>query len=176
MRENVFCVLERRSVPDEPLCGYVKHVADGLIAIEKFHDFYSEGVSFVRVDDIVRVQRGERERFFDRVIGAESLRGLAEPPHGLGRWRDVLGWAKEHGELVAVASVSAHDDDSGFWVGRVEAVHDLAVTLTEVTPEGKWQDDPSEIALGDVREIEVMTPYLRYFRKYALTGPRELSG
>ena len=164
-----------RGYPGQPgHNGFVLGLGRDLVLLHQFHDFYLEGYTALRVADIKRVRSGEHERFWETMLQGEGL-------------MDRVGILYQvpldtyHTLLIALQQIDQHviiecehletADDDEFFIGRVLAVYDEAVSIRCFDPLGEWYDQPSLIALSDITQIQFDTPYINTITKYLKQPP-----
>lgn len=76
--------------------------------------------------------------------------------------------AKSSGCLV---SIYKWEELDALLVGRVIMVSDTHMKLDNLTPDGEWEDDVSKIALDEIYQFDVGTPYLN-----RLTAAADMQG
>jgi hypothetical protein len=164
-----------RGYPGHPTDnGFVVGIGRSLVLVQTFHDFYPEGYSALRIEDIKRVRSGKHERFLERVFRGEGLMehvGISyDVP--LDDFRSLLGGLHERGQHVVIECEdrenAAHND---YFIGRILSVDDESVTALYFNPLGVWDDEPSIISLGDITQVEFDTPYINIMSKYLKDPP-----
>ncbi len=154
--------------------GFVIGIGRSLVLMHSFHDFYPEGYSALRIEDIKRVQSGKQERFLERVFRGEGLMehvGISyDVP--LDDFPSLLGALHQRGQHVIIECEdrkNAQQDD--FFIGRILSVDDESVIVLYFNPLGVWDDEPSIISHGDITQIQFDTPYVNIMSKYLKDQP-----
>jgi hypothetical protein len=166
-----------RGFPGDPShSGFVLGLGRDLVLLHQFHDFYPEGYTALRVNDIKRVRSGEHERFWDRMIRGEGLMkhvGIAyEVP--LDDYESLLTALHERGQHVIVECENRNTADyDDFFIGRIVAMDNDSVSLLSFDSMGSWDDEPSNIAFSDITQIQFDTPYINTITKYVKETPPE---
>src|SRR4051794_36995212 len=63
-----------RDFPNEPRHnGFVLGMGRDLVLVQQFHDFYCEGYTALRLEDITKTRSGQHERFFERMFRGEGI-------------------------------------------------------------------------------------------------------
>jgi hypothetical protein len=164
---NMVC-LTRMFSSDPRHNGFVLGVSRKLVLFQTFHDFYPEGYTVLRLEDIKNVSAGRHERFFERMFKGEGLLdrvGIAYtvPINDL---RAVLQYLSERGMHVVLECELTGSDESDYYIGRLVSVSDEKVELLYVDSLGKWNKEPSVISSDSITKIEFDTPYINTFSKY----------
>ena len=164
-----------RDFPGDPThSGFVLGLGGDLVLLHAFHDFYPEGYTALRVSDIKRVRSGEHERFWDRMLRGEGLMeqvGISyEVP--LDDFRSLLTALHERGQhLIIECEHRKTADYDDFFIGRVVAMDDDAVSILHFDSMGAWYEVPSIIAFSDITQIQFDTPYINTITKYLEEPP-----
>lgn len=64
-------------------------------------------------------------------------------------------------------------EDDEFFIGRIIALDDEAVSIRYFDPIGRWDDKPCVIDYGDITKIQFDTPYISTLTKYLKDSPME---
>lgn len=154
---------------ESPHCGYVIALGDDHVALEVFHDFYSEGACILLLEHVTGITTSDRDRLFDRAIKKEGLRRQLPPAAVLTDFESALRWAHEHRELaiVEIEDLDDEDEDSEFLLGRILSIGDGNAELRYVDSQGHWDDDVVDLELDEITRVQVATPYCELFGRYA---------
>lgn len=163
-----------RGYPGEPAHnGFVLGLGEELVLLHQFHDFYPEGYTALRVADIKRVRSGEHERFWERMFRGEGLMDRVGIPYEvpLDDFRSLLAALQRRGQHVIVECEDRRAaDDDDFFIGRVVALDEEAVSILNFDPLGRWDEQPCIVLYRDVTKVQFDTPYINTITKY-LEGP-----
>lgn len=166
--------LTRRFPSDPTHNGFVLGLGHDLVLIYQFHDFYPEGYAAVRISDVKRVRSGQHERFWEAMLRGEGLMERVGIPYEvpLGNFRALLSFFHERGQHVIVECESRETaDDDIFLIGRVISVSGDTVAILNFDTLGSWDDEPSEVAFGDITQVHFDTPYINTISKYLKEPP-----
>lgn len=166
--EQRYCTVHREFGDASRLSGYVLEVNEAVVAMEVFHDFYSEGTVLVAAASARRVEMEARDDLFHRVISGEQLRTSHRvPAEHLRSFGALLEWSLLGKHLIIVECETHIGHDGDFHVGRVEGIDERSIAIHGIDPQGVWHDDETEVELARITLLGALTPYLRYFEKYA---------
>ena len=164
-----------RSYPGEPIHnGFVLGLGRELVLLHQFHDFYPEGYTAVRVNDIRRVRSGKHERFWETMLRGEGLMERVGIPYEvpLDDFRSLLTALHGRGQHVIVEcedrKTAEYDD---FFIGRIVAMDDESISILHFDSIGAWYDEPSVVAYGDITQVQFDTPYINTITKYLKQTP-----
>jgi hypothetical protein len=166
--------LGRRPGNDARVHGFVIAVSDPLVLAHQFHDFYDEGWVIIRRADIVDIDQDLPQQFFAAVFRGEGLGPRAPAtPVPLDDWATVLTALAAQGRPVIVECEGADPADDTFTMGRVVGVDAATVAIHELDALGRW-DGVEPIALDRITKVQLDTPFLTTFARYAapFPGPR----
>jgi hypothetical protein len=159
-----------RGYPSEPIHnGFVLGLGRDLVLLQKYHDFYPEGYTALRVADIKRTRSDEHERFWETMFRGEGLMERVGIPYEvpLDDFRSLLNALHRRGQHVIIECESRETaDDDDFLIGRVVAMDDRSVSILHFDTSGAWDDEPSVIAYGDITQVQFDTPYINTITKY----------
>lgn len=168
-------VMITRNFPGDPRHnGFVQGLGEKLVLIQKFHDFYVEGYSILRVKDIKRVRSGKHERFWEKMIRAEGIMqrvGISyEVP--LESYRSIFDFFCGRGQHIIVECESrTTEDDSEFLIGLLHSVYDESASILNFDALGNWDEEPTEVAYNDITQVQFDTPYINTISKYLKERP-----
>jgi hypothetical protein len=162
--------LERRHSGDPRINGYVLAVGERLVLAHQFHNFSDEGWTVMRIEDLTEVLARDTEAFFDAIFRGEGLLPR-DPPFrvDLSTMAAALRSIDAAGRPLIV-ECETPDGDDDFYLGRIIGVDDLHVHLRTLSILGHWED-PDAIALPRITMLQLETPYLVTFAKYADPPP-----
>lgn len=161
-----YCTLERSFSEGARYYGYVVCVWGEHVVLEKFHDFFHDGISVFRIDQITGVSATESSEFFERVIESEGLRRELPPPEALASLCALLSWACQTGEVVIAEEESDAEEDSFYWLGRITDIDDTFAELVCLDSKGHWDPEPLDIEIEELTHFQVGSRYSEMFAKY----------
>ena len=154
--------------------GFVLGLGLDLVLLHRFHDFFPDGYTALRVADIERVRSGEHERFWDMMFRSERIMdrvGISyEVP--LDDFRCLLTALHGRCQHVIVECedrTNAEFDD--YIIGRIVDLDDETVSVLQFDALGTWYDVPCIIAFSDITKIQFDTPYINTITKYLKKSP-----
>lgn len=159
-----------RPYPGNPThFGFVLGVGKELVLLQQLHDFYPDGYSVLRLEDVVTIRSGEQERFFETLLQKEGLMelvGITEIPP-LDDLRSLFEYLQERNQNVVVeVEGDDTDEDDEFLIGRVVAVESEGVELLYFDPLGQWDAEPIAIDFEEITQVQFDTPYVNILSKY----------
>jgi hypothetical protein len=162
-----------RNRPNEEIkSGFIVAVSPVLTALAQFHDFYPEGYAVVLTGDTTAVRSGEYERHWERMFSSERIAVAGEPLRGLplDDLPALLTALAAREENVIVECEDAEERVEDFYIGRIVKVGGGVVAFSNFDGLGRWDPEPHEIAVNDITQVQLRTPYTQTFSKY-LEGP-----
>lgn len=166
--------LERPFRRESWLNGYVLAASDRLALVQVFHDFCHDGWVVTRVEDITEVVRDEKEAFFEAIFRGEGLLprelpftvDLSSMPAAI---RSVHA---AHRPIIVESENLDDDEEDDFWLGMIAEIDDLRVHVRFLSILGHW-DDVDAMPLRRITKLQLETPYLLTFMKYADPPPTD---
>ena len=160
-----------RGLPEaERLDGYIEAMGDGLVLVQPFHDFFSDGWAVVRLQDVVEAEHDDREIVIESMLHAEGLERQTHPfPLELGSFAALLRQLHAHACPVIIEAEGPDPDEQlpVFTLGTIEAIDDLRVTMRAIDALAQYEPELVRIALRDITKVGIGSPYLKNFVKYA---------
>jgi len=161
-----------REFPGEPgHSGFVVGVGEELVLLHKFHDFYSEGLTALRIEDIQSVASGKLERFYHDVLRKEGLATAIEVEVNLTNMQEFLESLCEQSCLCIVeceSRVCAERDD--FYIGRILSVDGDRIKFKYFDSLARWGPKVYEARIGKVTKCQFLTPYIEVMSRYLSSG------
>ena len=162
-----------RSIPNEVLHnGFVLCVGHDWLIMHQFHDFFPEGLTAVRVKDIVDLRSSEFERHWERMLAAEGILDQLTlscklPVDDI---RHLLQALQQLGNNVIVECEDPDEEIEDFYIGQILSVDDESLCFANFDGMGRWDEAPHTIPLEEITKLQIDSPYMRTFSKY-LEGP-----
>jgi hypothetical protein len=160
--------IELASMPGENLHGYVVGLGKSLGLLHAFHNFFPDGYTLFRIDDVESMRSGEFEQPWDRMLESEGLLGGLDIDWNI----DLDSWAaavRDIHRIFGRITVEWHlegDDEIAFTIGRVVDQDADSVSILGFDATGVWETDPEFIGFEDILQVHVETPYIQRFWKY----------
>ena len=128
--------------------------------------FRPDGYGIYRLGDIADIRSDEHERFYERLLAAEGIESVPAnlPDVDIRDWVAALGSPYLASRLIGVEAEYLPEPE--YWVGRLEQVDEVSVSLLCVGSTGEWDSDPLEIEIGDVSCAHFETRYLDVFERH----------
>ncbi len=161
-----------RCFPNEPRHnGFVLALGREWVLLQQFHDFYPEGYTTLRVQDITDIRSGEHERHWERMLAAEGLLDLNANFQDvlLDDISQLLIALQERGQNIIIESEDPFGDKEDFYIGKILSVDEKSVCFANFDALGNWDESPDMISYDEITKVEFETPYIQLFSKY-LTG------
>jgi hypothetical protein len=158
-----------RGYPGEPRHnGFVLGVGRSLVLLHQFHDFYPEGFTVLRLEDVLSVRHDENERFWERMFRSEGILDRVGIPYEvpLDDLRTLLQALSERKLHVILECEKPNPEESGFYIGRLVSVGRKAVSLLYFDPLGRWDEKPDVISYETITKVQFDTPYINTLSKY----------
>ncbi len=173
LNRESFVAVTRRFPGDATHSGFVRELDSELVVVEKFHDFYSEGFSLLRIDDIDAVRQRPGDEVFASIIEADDLSRSSEyksviSGDGVG---GVLTRLQSRYRLAALHSETGDPAEDEYVLGEISAVTDEEVLLFVLGPDAVWYPDVEPFGIGDITQIEFATPYAETLARHAFPSP-----
>ncbi len=172
-----------RSVPCERLHnGFVLAVGRDWMLMRQFHDFHPEGLTALRIKDIISIRSGRYERLWEHMLAGEGLLDESAttdlPVDSLSQLLKALIRRKAN---VIIQCEDLTEDIEDFYIGRILAISNSSVRFANFDALGQWDEKPSSIRLDEITKLEIEAPYIRIFSKYLkkpcpFVKPRSKSG
>ncbi len=178
-RDELNFVRLYRRFPGEPWHnGFILDVGEELILLNQFHDFHSDGLTALRIEDIDSVKSGPRERLFEEIVTRERIHKKFSRGFGVGFdlscMRGLLDSLRTKRRVCIIQSESEHlADEDEFSIGRVLSVSDEIVSIKCFDVLGHWDARPERIVIGSVTKCEINTPYINVFSRYLASIARK---
>lgn len=166
-RADRFVRLER-PYPGEPrTSGFICGLGRALVAVEQYHDFYSEGHRALALDAIESTRADARERHTERILRAERLRPRRRsvPPRALEGWAALLAWLRRRGENVIIECEDRLESQH-FFIGRIERVAGSAVHFTYFDALGRWDSELDRIPISEITSVQFGAPYIELMSRH----------
>jgi hypothetical protein len=162
-----FATLSRRFQGEPRHHGFIVRVGEGLLLVHQFHDFSSEGLTALRIEDIESVTSGRSERLSAEIIRNERVEPIILCNHDLTDMRSLLQSLRKSQRICIVECESGvWSEDDEFSIGRVISVQSRVVKMACFDPLGRWGREPQEIEISAVTKCQMETPYISAFSRY----------
>jgi hypothetical protein len=163
----------RRFPGDATHSGFVRELDGELVVVEKFHDFYSEGFSLLRIDDIDAVRNRPGDELFARIIEGDGL-SRKDRLENICRGDDLggaLARIQARYGLVALHCETGDPNEDEYILGELSGVTDDDALIWVLGPDATWEPELDSIALDDITQVEFATPYAEILARYAPPSP-----
>jgi hypothetical protein len=162
-----------RAIPSEARHnGFVLAVGRDWVLILQLHDFYPEGYTALRIEDITDLRSGDYERHWERMLAGEGILDRVALPHDvpLDDVSSLLKSLQLRGDNVIVECEDEEEDIEDFYIGRLLSVDDDSICFANFDGLGRWDEAPHTIRFEEITRVQFETPYVRTFSRY-LQGP-----
>jgi len=173
LNKEMFVAVTRRFPGDATHSGFVRELDADLVVVEKFHDFYSEGFSLLRIDDIDAIRQRPGDELFAKIIKSDEL-SRADAFQSVIDGEGIGGALKRIQRLYGLAAIHCETGDPNedeYILGEISAITDDDVMLWVLGPEAQWELDVDTIALEDITQVEFATPYAETLARHAPPSP-----
>jgi len=161
-----------REFPGEPRhSGFVVGVGEDLVLLHQFHNFYSEGLTVLRIKDIQSVASGKWERFHRDVLRKEGLATAVDVEVNLNNMQEFLQCLCKQSRLCIVECESrVCEEQDDFYIGRILSVGAGGIKFKNFDPMARWDPKVYEVLIGKVTKCQFLTPYIEVMSRYLSTG------
>lgn len=159
-----------RGFPGEPShSGFVLGVGEELVILHQFHDFYSEGLTALRIEDIMGIEHGGREQFIEHILNCENI--VTTNIHSIyiksNNFKELISNACHLSQnLIIECENMETDDEDNFYIGKIISFGNDAIKMQNFDSVGVWDGFCVEIAYSDITKIQFDTPYLNIISRY----------
>lgn len=173
LNKESFVAVTRRFPGDPTHAGFIRELDSSLVVVEKFHDFYSEGFSLLRIDDIDAVRQRPGDDLFSKIITEDELsrkdrlRGVSDNDGLQGALARIQGG---YG-LVALHCETGDPNEDEYILGEISALTDDEVLLWILGPDAVWDEELDSVTISDITQVEFATPYAETLAKHAPPSP-----
>jgi hypothetical protein len=162
-----FVTLTRRFQGEPEHRGFVLRVGKELILLHQFHDFCSEGLTALRIGDIVSAKSGKSERLSGEIIRNEKVSNTFDTPYDLADMPALLECLRaEKGICIVECESEVWSEEDEFFIGDVVSVAQGIVRMLCFDSLGRWEKVPMEIEIDAVTKCQMKTPYIDAFSRY----------
>jgi hypothetical protein len=162
-----FVGLRRRFQGDPQHFGFILRVEVELILMHQFHDFCSEGLTVLRIEDIESVTSGKSEQLSNEIIRNERISTAFDTSYDLNNMHMLLeSLRKKKGICIVECESEVWSEDDEFSIGRVVSVERGILKMACFDPLGIWGQAPEEIEINAVTKCQMETPYINAFSRY----------
>ena len=158
-----------RDLPGEPYeYGFVLGVGH-LVLLNQFHDFYSEGLAAIRLDEIASVRCGKSERFFTDIILKEGLK--QDYPNACeidlsSAHLFIKSLRSQYDSVILECESRVWAAEDEFYLGRVLKVDEGRTVLRCIDSSGTWDPEPITVDHQDLTKIQFDTPYINLISRH----------
>lgn len=173
LNKNSFVAVTRRFPGDATHSGFVRELDSSWVVVEKFHDFYSEGFSLLRIDDIDAVRNRPGDELFAKIIDGDQL-SRKDRLESVCRDDDLgatLTRIQSRYGLVSLHCETGDPNEDEYILGEISGVTADDALIWVLGPDATWEPDIDPIALGDITQVEFSTPYAETLARYAPPSP-----
>lgn len=143
-----------------------------FLSIEE-DDFILNGYSIRRHVDLIKVQIKENKCI--EILKREGIvDSIKTPDIDISNWETVFTSLLKMNKNIIVESESLNNDESEFFIGRIDKVFKKFVYLYHFDADGIWQDEPFKIQYTEITSVSFGTRYVESFSKY-LSEPTQES-
>lgn len=162
-------MIERVFPGDRDKRCYVHASNSDLVLVQHFHDFYCEGFSVIRMEDVSDFRSDDHERFFDKIRAAEGMLSQVEYDRHLplDNFKALLSAFVGKQEIVIIECETMESEKDDFYLGVITEIKDSAVWMLELDALGVWDDEETGIELDRITQVQFETPYIKMLAKYA---------
>jgi len=158
----------RSTSSDSTIGGFVLGLSESLVLLFKFHDFYPEGCSVLRIEQIESVRSDEYERLWEKMLAAEGrfdAVGVSSVPP-LDSMDALLKHLCEAQRPAIIEAESLPDEDEDDWtflIGWIERVEDGTCWMRHFDGLGEWDTELIPMDLDVITQVQIEAPYLETF-------------
>ena len=173
LNKEMFVAVTRRFPGDATHSGFIRELDASLVVVEKFHDFYSEGFSLLRIDDIDAIRQRPGDDLFARIIKADELSRAdalqsVMDEDGI---RGALARIQSRYGLAAIHCETGDPNEDEYILGEISAITADDILVWVLGPEAQWELDVDTIAIADITQVEFATPYAETLARHAPPSP-----
>jgi hypothetical protein len=147
--------------------GFILGIGADLVLVHQFHDFLSDGLTALRIEDVESVTSGRSERLSAEIISNEGIERNVSWDYDLTDMRSLLQSLRKSQRICIVECESEiWSEDDEFSIGRVISVQRSVVKMACFDPLGRWGRALEEIEISAVTKCQMETPYICAFSRY----------
>ena len=138
--------------------GYVLDVGPKFFLLSLVSDrIWFDGFECVRVSDVIAIKPDPYADFAERALKKRGERVPKKPRVDLERIEALLLSASRAFPLLAIHLEQADPDVC--WIGRVRGVGRGRVSLLEINPDARWDQEPREHRLSKITRVNFAGDY-----------------
>jgi len=147
--------------------GCVLERSSNFLLIISTHDFAFVGYEIIPLDTISKWRCNKDDRFYDKVITAEGIKGSVGPTPDidLSNWKTIFRALKKAGVPVIVLSEEPHLDY--FNIGTIHRVTDTYVSIFYITPAGRVESEATKAKFDHITKVSFGDRYSTLISKHA---------
>ncbi|MSR59402.1 MAG: hypothetical protein EXS05_17455 [Planctomycetaceae bacterium] len=165
-KRNQLIEINRETITEEAVLGFVVDYSKELILIWSANDFVMDGFEIVATKDITSIDFGECEQWYEHVLRSEGLVDEFAAPDGvdLSSWKTALAALNKQGRNVIVENELSESER--FLIGRVTKLTMKSATLQVFDPAGNWEPTSKRINYSDITLVSFDGNYVKMHTKY----------
>jgi len=159
--------IEREDIDYHVLEAIPIDINSKFLLFQYIYDFYFDGFKLICLDDITSIERGEIEKFHDKVVKEEEKTINAEEVSNINikDWKSFFQSIFEIGKMIDI-SLEWKEKGRAFFVGKVVSVSESSLELLEVYPEGTWYKETTSISYEDITMVSFNSNFCNMLGKY----------
>lgn len=159
--------IEREEIDEEPITAIPIMISQQLLLIHYLYDFYLDGYKVLCLADITEIERGEIEKFHDKIIEKEKiLDSLSVPNVSIGSWESFFNTIIKENRLIDISLENVLNRVS-FFVGKVKVVGKNHLELLEIDGLGFYKKETTTIFYSDITLVSFGNRYSEFLNKYS---------
>lgn len=159
--------IEREEIDDEPITAIPVMISQQLLLIHYLYDFYLDGYKVLCLADITEIERGEIEKFHDKIIDKERmLDSLCNPNVSISSWESFFDTIIKENKLIDI-SLEKVQNRASFFVGKVKAAEKNYLELLEIDGLGIYKKEATKILYSDITLVSFGNRYSEFLNKYS---------
>lgn len=147
--------------------GYLLDFSDEWLLIHSLVDFHLDGFELIRPRDVRRIR--PRARNFGRILVAEGITKdqiATSPTLNLRSTELLFKDLKASGNIIIADCEYSDEEDTYLYIGEVERVNKLSISMRWFDVGGYWQPRPVNIPFSAVSTIRIDCEYSRVYSSY----------
>ena len=159
--------IEREDIDYHVLEAVPIDMNNKFLLIQYIYDFYFDGFKLVCLSDITSINRGETEKFHDKIVKEERNTINAENLVNVNikNWKSFFQFIFETEKMIDI-SLERKEEGRTFFVGKVVSVSESSLEFLEVYPAGAWYKDTTSISYEDITMVSFNSNFCNMLGKY----------
>jgi hypothetical protein len=166
LKERNLVSIYREPIDSNSIEGYVLALSDDLVVLQFVYDFKLDGIKVIRTADISEVDCSDTNLLQKDLMSQEGLEQIVpfDATFNTGNWRALLSQFAQAYPLMILECEA--QDEADFVIGRVVNTSSDKVLILGFSGDGKWDENPTSLAFGDLTSCRVGANYINVYQRY----------